>query len=246
MDATLAADALQGYRTVARTASRDCSIDLRRRGGRYVITSCRQVLMTNEDTRSERALGRLTARRVRDVARPRVLVGGLGMGFTLRALLDGLPKDARVVVAELLPAVARWNRRMLGHLAGHPVRDGRVSLRICDVARLLPGRPRWDAIVLDIDNGPDWLVERGNGALYSVEGLRRLMRSLRARGTLVVWSADRHRRFERRLTSITLPWRRYRIVSGGQPEPSPAVLYEIGNRTQSPSARTCACDFPYG
>src|SRR5262249_38596825 len=147
---------LPGYRTLARTATRECPVGLHRRGPRYAITSCNQVLMSNDDTSSERALGRWTARLLARTPRPRVLVGGLGMGFTLRSLLDRLPPSARVVVAELLPAVVRWNRVHLGHLSNHPVADLRVELRIGDVVRLVVGRPDWDSIVLDVDNGPEW------------------------------------------------------------------------------------------
>ena len=216
---------LPGYRTIARTATADCPVGLHRRDHAYVITSCRRILMSNEDTRSERALGRLTARLIRHVPRPRVLVGGLGMGFTLRALLDSLPQAAHVTVAELLPAVVRWNARFLGHLACHPLHDRRVRLHIRDVAKLIPGRPFWHAIILDVDNGPDWLVQRGNGALYSRRGLDRIIRSVHPGGALVVWSAERHRPFERRLRSMHVRSRRYRDGSGA--EPSEAVLYEI-------------------
>ena len=160
--------------------------------------------MSNDDTGSERGLGRLTAALVRGTPRPRVLVGGLGMGFTLRALLDRLPRDARVMVIELLPAVARWNEERLGHLSRHPTHDGRVELRIGDVAQMVRGRPMWDAIVLDVDNGPEWMVQKRNGALYGSAGLNRLMRSLRPGGALVLWSADRHEGFEQRVARMSL------------------------------------------
>jgi spermidine synthase len=216
---------LPGYRVLAQTATRDCPVALHQRGPRYAITSCRHVLMTNEDTRSERALGRVAASLVQGIPRPRLLVGGLGMGFTLRSLLQWLPAGARVVVAELLPAVARWNKRYLGHLSGHPVTDPRVRLRIADVAALVDGNPTWDAIVLDVDNGPDWLVQKRNATLYGRRGLLRLLRSLRSSGLLMVWSADRHVPFERRLASMGLHWRRYRMVRGE--DPSAAVLYAV-------------------
>ena len=154
-----------------------------------------------------------------------MLIGGLGMGFTLRALLDRLPRGARVVVAELLPAVARWNRERFGHLSEHPLRDRRVRLHIGDVARLVRGRPVWDAIVLDVDNGPDWVVQRSNGALYSAEGLNRLAASLRPGGVVAVWSSGPHPPFERRISSRRLPWRRYRSTS--HQDSSGAVLYVI-------------------
>lgn len=217
---------LPGYRTLARTVTRDCPVALHQRGGHYVITSCSQVLMSSEDTGSERALGRLAARLLRRVQRPRVLVGGLGMGFTLRALLDRLPWNACVVVAELLPLVARWNQKRLGHLSAHPVNDPRVGLRIGDVASMVRGRPVWDAIVLDVDNGPEWIVQKRNRALYGPRGLARLVGSLRSGGFLAVWSAGRHPPFERRLAAMGLRSRRFRRVSLAE-NPTEPVLYVV-------------------
>lgn len=217
---------LPGYRLLARTATTDCPIGLHQRGRRYVITACSRVLMSNDDTGSERALGRATAALVRRVVRPRVLVGGLGMGFTLRALLDRLRRDARVVVVELLPAVARWNEQRLGHLSDHPIHDRRVELRIGDVIRMVRGRPLWDAIVLDIDNGPEWFVQKRNGALYGTAGLWRLMRTLRPRGVLLLWSADRHQGFERRVTAMGLGVRRLQ-EGADRGDPVGPVLYVI-------------------
>jgi spermidine synthase len=217
---------LPGYRVLSRTATRDCPVALHQRGRHYAITSCNHVLMTNDDTGSERMLGRLTGVLLRGVRQPRILVGGLGMGFTLRALLDRMPRHARIVVAELLPAVARWNRHQIGHLSARPIDDPRVRLRVADVARLVRGRPVWNAIVLDVDNGPEWMVQRQNGALYSPAGLIRLTRSLRPGGILAFWSASRHRRFELRLSSMGLRWRRYRAVSRGG-HPTGPVLYIV-------------------
>lgn len=227
---------LPGYQTVARTATRDCPVALHQRGGHYVITSCSQVLMSSEDTGSERALGRLTGRLLRRVQRPRVLVGGLGMGYTLRALLDRLPWNARVLVAELLPPVARWNQERLGHLSAHPVDDPRVRLRIVDVARLATGRPVWDAIVLDVDNGPEWIVQRGNRALYEHEGLARFVGSLRSGGFLAVWSAGRYPVFERRLAAMGLRSHRFRRVSLAE-NPAEPVLYVISAQARARHTR---------
>jgi spermidine synthase len=201
---------LPGFRTLARTATRDCPVALHRRGRHYAITSCGRILMSNDDTGSERALGRIAARLLRRFARPRILVGGLGMGFTLRALLDRLPRLARVIVAELLPAVAEWNRRHLGQFAARPIEDRRVRLWIGDVAALVRGGRAWDAIVLDVDNGPEWLVQRRNNRLYGRDGITRLMASLRPGGVLIVWSADRHIPFERRLAAMGLRAQRLR------------------------------------
>jgi len=217
---------LPGYRLLAHTVTSDCPVGLHQRGRRYVITACSHTLMANDDTGSERALGRVTAAFLRGNPRPRVLVGGLGMGFTLRALLDRLPVRARVVVSELLPAIARWNEQRLGHLSDHPIRDGRVELRIGDVARLIRSRPMWDAIVLDVDNGPEWLVQKRNSALYGAAGLARLVRSLRPRGILLLWSANRHSGFERRVTRMGLGLRHVqeRTRKG---DPVGPVLYAI-------------------
>ena len=217
---------LPGYHLLARTASPDCPVGLHQRGRRYVITACSRVLMSNDDTGSERALGRVTAALLRGVPRPRVLVGGLGMGFTLRALLDRLPHRARVVVIELLPAIARWNEQRLGRLSDHPIHDRRVELRIGDVAGMVRGRSRWDAIVLDVDNGPEWLVQKRNGALYGTAGLSRLVRSLRPRGVLLLWSADRHRGFEQRALRMGLGVRRVR-EGARRGDPVGPVLYAI-------------------
>ncbi len=217
---------LPGYRMLARTATDDCPVALHQRGRTYVITACHNVLMSNDDTGSERALGKLAADLLRGVNDPRVLVGGLGMGFTLRALLDRLPGAARVVVIELLPAVARWNQERLGHLSNHPIDDTRVRLRIGDVARMVRGRPAWDGIVLDIDNGPEWLVQRRNGALYGTGGLRRLVGSLRPHGFLALWSAARHLTFERRVKELGLRTRLFqRVLETGIPDGP--VLYVI-------------------
>jgi spermidine synthase len=229
---------LPNYRVLERTATRDCPVALHQRGRHYAITSCNHILMTNDDTGSERLLGRLTAALLRGATQPRVLVGGLGMGFTLRALLDRLPANAQIVVAELLPAVARWNRTRIGHLSAHPIDDPRVQLRITDVAKLICGCPRWNAIVLDVDNGPDWMVQRRNGSLYGRDGLHRLMRSLRSGGILALWSASRHRPFEGRLAEMGLRWRRYRSVDR-RGLPTGPVLYIVpgGGRVRAGARR---------
>jgi spermidine synthase len=223
---TAAGKSSVGYRTVAQTATRDCPIVLhQRRPDEYLLTSCGQVLMGTEETRSERTLGHVVARLLHGVVQPRVLVGGLGMGFTLRALLDGLPWDARVVVAELLPSVVRWNRERFGPVSGHPLDDDRVRLYIGDVADLLRRRAAWDAVLLDIDNGPEWMVQKGNQALYERGGIARLRSSLRSGGVLAVWSAVRNRRFERRLASMALRVRRVRPVARGGNED--ALVYVV-------------------
>jgi spermidine synthase len=201
---------LVGYRRLARTMSTDCPVTLHRRRGDYVITSCDQVLMSTDETFSERALGHLAARLLRGLRRPRVLVGGLGMGFTLRALLDGLPESAQVDVAELLRPVVTWNQTHLGHLSDHALDDPRVRLHVGDVMNLLSRRPTWNAILLDVDNGPEWMVQRRNQALYGRVGIARLLASLRRPGFVALWSVERHRPFEGRLAAMGIRVRRFR------------------------------------
>jgi spermidine synthase len=133
----------------------------------------------------------------------KVLVGGLGMGFTVSAALAQLPPDATVVVAELVPEVVRWNEEVLGECAGLPLRDGRV--RVCEVdvgSMLREARDDYDAILLDVDNGPEGMVRRQNDDLYSVPGLAHAYRALRAGGILAVWSAGRSQGFVRRLRKV--------------------------------------------
>jgi spermidine synthase len=129
-----------------------------------------------------------------------VLVGGLGLGFTLRAALDRLPEDARVVVAELVPALVAWNRTRVAHLAGRPLDDPRTRLQQGDVlARIAEAKGAFDAILLDVDNGPSPLSHAANDRLYGEQGVRACRDALRAGGVLAVWSAGPDDRYRARL-----------------------------------------------
>ena len=129
-----------------------------------------------------------------------MLIGGLGMGYSLRSALTALGPDAKVVVAELVPAVVRWNREHFGHLADHPLRDRRVVVREDDVGAVMAEqRAAFDAILLDVDNGPNGLTRLENDALYGDAGLLRAMAALRPKGVLGVWSAGADRGFVKRL-----------------------------------------------
>ena len=129
---------------------------------------------------SEEALATFACRRARMLAEPCVLIGGLGMGFTLRATLDLLPPDATVIVAELVPAVIEWNRGPLGPLAGHPLKDRRVAVHVGDVAATLRSSPgRFDAVLLDVDNGPAAFTASHNAGLYDDRGLAAARAALR-------------------------------------------------------------------
>ncbi len=155
-------------------------------------------LMNSRQNSSERLLAeRAIAALGREPAR--VLIGGLGMGFTLRAALDHLNSAARVTVAELLSDVVAWNREHLGDLAGQPLADPRVKVHVGDVGELLGGREKFDLILLDTDNGPEGTSREENEDLYSAKGLQRANDALEPGGLLAVWSAFPSSDFTRRL-----------------------------------------------
>jgi spermidine synthase len=173
---------------------------LMRRDNEHVILANGKPLMSSRMHGSEEALATFACRRASTKPQPSVLVGGLGMGFTLRATLDVLPPDATVVVAELLPAVVEWNRGPLALLAGEPLKDQRVRVLQDDVAAVVRGGDdRFDVILLDVDNGPSAFTESANAALYADAGLAAARSALKADGVLAVWSAWEDRKFEQRL-----------------------------------------------
>ncbi len=176
------------------------SLTLTRHTDEYVILANGKSLMSSRMHGSEEAMAALACRRARTLEQPCVLVGGLGMGFTLRATLDLLPPSAVVVLAELVPAVVEWNRGPLGPLAAHPLKDKRVRVEMGDVAATMRTSPgRFDAVLLDVDNGPSAFTESGNAALYDNRGVAVARDALRSGGVLAVWSAWDNRKFEQRL-----------------------------------------------
>jgi spermidine synthase len=175
-------------------------LKLTRRDSEYIILANGKSLMTSGMYGSEKALAMLACDPVRTLERPSVLVGGLGMGFTLRETLDCLPPDATVVVAELVPAVVEWNRGPLGPLAGHPLNDKRVRVELGDVAvALRSSSGKFDAVLLDVDNGPAAFTTSDNGWLYDDRGIAAAHSALKKHGVLAVWSAREDRKFEKRL-----------------------------------------------
>jgi len=173
---------------------------LTRHGSEYVILASGQSLMSSRMHGSEEALATFACGRARTLEEPCVLVGGLGMGFTLRATLDLLPPDATVVVSELVPAVVDWNRGPLGPLARHPLKDKRVAIEVNDVAATLRASlGRFDAVLLDVDNGPAAFTASHNASLYDDRGLAAARAALKPGGVLAVWSSREDRRFEQRL-----------------------------------------------
>jgi spermidine synthase len=167
--------------------------------GTYTIRVNGLELMSSRAHGSEERMAELA---VRPGAR-RVLVGGLGLGYTARAVLDRVGAEARVIVAEVVPAVVAWNRTHLAHLAGRPLDDARVTVVEEDVGRVVrAARERFDAILLDVDNGPQALTRPGNQSLYAETGLQTAKAALSRGGVLAVWSADRDEAFLRRLRKV--------------------------------------------
>jgi spermidine synthase len=207
----------------ARTTSGD-ELILRRRGGVYEIRCNGFDLMSNRAHRSEEALAQLPLDEIAAAA-PRILVGGLGMGFTLRAALEAAPADARIIVAELSPQIIAWNRDVLAPLAGRPLDDRRVRLVEADVASLLDRESAYDAILLDIDNGPDAVMFSANERLYSAPGLANLGRALAPKGVAAIWSADPSPSFEARLTESGFSWRAAGVSARGVTDDVAHTIY---------------------
>lgn len=185
----------------------------------YSIKVNRQELMTSRAHESERLLARLGCARIQERASPTVLIGGLGMGYTLRQALDLLQPHASVVVSELIAEVVVWNRDFLGALNHDPLHDPRVVLRIGDVRELIQqSEHAFDAIMLDVDNGPEALTSKDNDHLYSREGLQACMHALHAKGCLSIWSGSIDNAFEKRLRQENLFFRRFHgaIYKGGK------------------------------
>ena len=173
---------------------------LKRRGAEFSIMLGHIELMNSRLSGSEQALATLSCERIQACPQPRILIGGLGMGFTLRAALAVLGAKARVVVAELVPAVVAWARGPMAEIFGASLTDPRVSIEEADVGRLIrSGRSAYDAILLDVDNGPEGLTCKANDGLYSIEGLRAARKALRRDGVLAVWSSWPDRNFTPRL-----------------------------------------------
>lgn len=175
---------------------------LLQRGDEFFLELEREPLMSSRQHASEQALATRLVAGLDAVAAPRVLIGGLGMGFTVRATLDALGQRPRAVVevAEVFQAVVDWNRGVLADLAQRPLEDPRVRVVVDDVARLVgQARGRWDGILLDVDNGPDAFTLAANARLYGVAGLEQMRTALKPQGRLGIWSAFDDRPFAKAL-----------------------------------------------
>jgi spermidine synthase len=209
------------FELLGQTISPDGTVmKLTRRGDEYLVLADGAILMTSRMHGSEEALATFTCQHLRTLKQPRVLIGGLGMGFTLRATLDLLPSDATVVVAELVPEVVEWNRGPLGPLAGHPLRDKRTRVETGDVAVVLSSSlGPFDAALLDVDNGPAASMASSNERLYDSRGIAAAHAALKPNGVLAVWATREDRKFEQRLGAggfrVEVQRVRGRLKSGG-------------------------------
>jgi spermidine synthase len=189
---------------------------LLQRGAEFSIRLGHNELMNSRVHGSEEALAKIAIAKIRDHTRPRILIGGLGMGFTLRAALRVIGAEARVVVAELVPAVVAWNRGWLAGVSDHSVADARVSIHEEDVSSLIKSdRSAYDAILLDVDNGPEALTRKANDRLYDLAGLSAAYAALRPRGLLAAWSAGPDRNFTRRLCKAGFEVNEVRVRARG-------------------------------
>lgn len=194
-------------------------LKLMRRGAEYSIMSGSIELMNSRLSGSEEALATLTCEPLAARPRPKILIGGLGMGFTLRAALGVLPPGSEVVVAELVPAVVAWARGPLAELFAGSLDDPRVQVREGDVAEAIAAaKGAYDAILLDVDNGPGGLNREANDQLYGPAGLATSRRALRPGGVLAVWSATPDDRFAARLrkAGFTVEEKRVRATRSGK------------------------------
>jgi spermidine synthase len=212
------------WKTVERVKTPEGPLELRQRGERdFLITIDGRILMTSVAHRSEDALAAIACAPLAGRERPRVLIGGLGMGYTLRAALDRLPPTARVTLVDLNPVVVQWCRGPLGALTAGAIDDPRVKVEVADVAQVIGAAApaSQDAIVLDLYEGPHQATNAAHDPLYGARALERTAQALRPDGIFAVWSEEVDRAFERRLATAGFEVRTHR-AGGGRTH----VIYE--------------------
>ncbi|MCB2144892.1 MAG: spermidine synthase [Deltaproteobacteria bacterium] len=210
------------WQTIDRISTEEGLLELRKRGERdFLITVGGHVLMNSMANRSEVALGQLACGHLKQSTRPLVLVGGLGMGFTLKAVLDILPATGRVVVAELNPAVLAWCRGPLAALTNHAAADERVSVEIADVAQLIRRHAKedtlekLDAVILDLYTGPYVRSHKRDDPLYGSIAIKTTRAALKPGGVFAVWGEDYDAGFAKRLAAAGFASTRHRSGRGG-------------------------------
>lgn len=206
------------WTTIERVDTAEGALELRRRGEtEFLITIAGRVLMTSAAHRSEDEVARLACAAIAGVRTPRVLIGGLGMGYTLRAALDALPADARVTVAELTPHIVAWCRGPMAQLTARACDDPRVTIRAADVAEVIRASPpgAWHAIVLDLYEGPNAASQRADDPFYGSAALARTRAALAVGGVLAIWSEDPDAPFERRVVAAGLALEKRRVGGKG-------------------------------
>lgn len=196
-------------------------------------------LMNSRQNESELELARLGCAHLTGSKAPCILIGGLGLGYTLRQVLDMTSPHAKVVVSELMSTVVEWNRKFLGELNGQSLEDERVEIKIGDLVTLISrSTSRFDTILLDIDNGPSAMANSGNYRLYGYEGIQACRHALREHGSLAVWATEPGKEYERLLMSCGFHVRRYRVPaykgSKGSKAQSRFVWVASGNETILP------------
>jgi spermidine synthase len=199
----------------------------------YYICLSGYTLMTSREQESELQLAHLGCHGLPGRKHPHVLIGGLGMGYTLRATLDLLPDQAKVTVAELMPEVIVWNRDFLGGLTNHPLQDPRVVVKNDDVREVIHrSNGRFDAILLDVDNGPNSMTMAENAELYQPAGLHAITQALKKNGCLAIWSVKGDVAFERVLKREKLPYRLIRVQAAKMSKSLSRYIWLIAEHKQ--------------
>ena len=201
----------------ARVPGSDGELRLMQRGTEFSIKLGQNELMNSRLSGSEAALATLACKKIEAVKNPHVLIGGLGMGFTFRAALAVLGSDARIVVAELVPAIIVWARGPMARIFGDSLTDARATIRETDVADVIKCHAQaFDAILLDVDNGPEGLTRKSNDALYDRNGLQAARAALRPKGVLAVWSSGPNAPFSKQLIDSGFEVNEVRVRATGR------------------------------
>ncbi len=202
------------------------ALRLMQRGAEFSIMLGTNELMNSRLSGSEEALATMSCARMQTRKNPKILIGGLGMGFTLRASLAAFGDDARITVAELVPSVVDWARGPLGPVFGRCLDDGRVTVSIGDVGPLIAdSKAGFDAILLDVDNGPEGLTRKANDDIYDFAGLKAAQAALRPGGVLAVWSSGPDRAFTRRLKQTGMKVEEVNIRANGKRKGAKHVIW---------------------